>query len=359
MYLNNDFIKLGTIVVWEMAVLLGEFKTYLISGDKSFLIPTGGPAYRFVCYSKAFSFVLNAIKSSIIILLLFPFLHNLLGIKWSELLIILILSILIKILIHNLKWILLNSNMRFIPKIVNYILFFSLNYICFKYYRNLGLIKNNIFIWIVLIFLAFISFVVAGSRDIHWEKVIDREATQKAILMSFILQDVNGLGKITKKRSSIFTRGQMGFPFNPVGAIAVLFIKSFIRQKENISLFLQIIVISVLLLMSIPLLGIRLIAIFSVLALSCLFIRSLYMQFKGDLWLNLSPITYRDKIRGIQLGPSILVLVHATILYSIVFFEYLGMWCIPVASVVGFLTSHVYVKILFINVEAIIFRGYQ
>ncbi|MBM7615894.1 ABC transporter permease [Alkaliphilus hydrothermalis] len=343
------FTLLQIATVWAM--LKGTIKGYLKVADEIFLSPMNNTAKVFVGYSEGLSITVGLISWGIFVVLLY-ILNPILQLGRIQYFVVLyMIGVLIKLIYMNLKFILYQRYKSFWGKVMGKgvkSLYWGVSFAFVRgWFGESQVIMEYSLVGILsgVLLLATLIYV-KKKMQINWSSWIADESNERARMFSILMQDFSKDKYSSKKSTFPAFSGRKLEPFNPMGALLLLYFRMILRDSGNLLLILQVvggliapvfIIKEVLIVSTIHLIGAFLLSHFLV---------SFWEQLVKDVWVRSYPFTFKDKSWAFNLGP--LMLVIPIILFLIgLRIHFTGTNLHPVMELVGMLgvaTITIYLK---------------
>ena len=354
---GNWVIMLELAILW--AIASGTYRGFLKTADEVFLTPLNEHGKAFTSYSFRLSEVLSIFIWTLSSSALYFFMLSV-G-EWRiGFLQFWLLGFLLKLIYINASFVIyqiINRSTRILVKSLFYLIVWIGGYNYLKLWFLGGLSQ-----YIIITNFSILGIILVGTiylrnlRVISWNRWITDETNGRARNFSILL----GIPPIEKnsvkiKAKSLFN-GRRLLPFDEKGALLLIYYRMITRGKGNLALMLQLLGV---LLGAILILKDRLLVAISICLISILltdFLMSLWYNLKGNVWINLYPISKAKQHWAFQWGalaillPAFLILILVNIALNGAIFNPLldiiifSIWLLVLTQIKA---HFVYMKMLF------------
>ena len=295
---NIDYAFLASVVIALTSIF--PFRTFLKDADKLFLLPFEKNMEDYIKLGLRYSYFNRIILQIVLLIVLFPLFYKLNQQLVVSYIVMSVLALIHPILGLRLKWQWYRA--RLSQWILN-VLIFLINFI--TYYLVLG---NQLYFAILLtiIFFGMAYFIPKFKSQalFPWEQLISVEERHHTNYYKFVnmFTDVKHLKENAARRKYLdfLLPTPKGRRFNSHNMYLYLFVRSFVRGKDALSIILRLVIIALVLMiwLSHPLVSIIIGSLFMYIIL--LQMSQFYTQQAYGLWPQVWPVSDSEVIKGYE-----------------------------------------------------------
>lgn len=299
--------------------LLLFYNTRLVTTDLTFLTAGSWNARSFVYYSMVLQCFRESLATLFLVFLVYPFLLHLLSFKIPEAILLASLLSVWQIIWLNLTFVLRNKGEYLYLAIKWAARSLVLISVVLGAWRLQNYLHNNI-VWVLSIFIFALSFApIFLQQRWNWHMLVEEADKKRMSLISSLVMPPEKSRKYVKKPVLPIMTKQWSAGFSPEKISMELFIKIFLRRKNDIKLYRWMLIAASLLIHSGgPLLPRTLFYLFSVFLLHQFFKNS-QKDVDQRLWHRLAPVSQAWE-KGQKSAIYLLVSVSAALLLIPFFF---------------------------------------
>ncbi len=313
-----DYLLICTAIIILM-VVRGIPRTYLVRADLVHIFHNTRDFNRLWSYGQVISIMLKTLPFTLLLFLVFPFYHHIQGVSPAEWLLLSCWAVFIKLAVL----------------VLNGRLYFTLSKWGFRLAQGLSIMalwavwtrllptfleSNGTSLIGLLVSIGFCFLVVIILMcllpDAGWERVISREEScDMAIMRKFLGFAAQAEQKASKSGQARFWRGRLGIGFKKERVFSYFFIKYFLRNSSLWKLYGQIYLITLLLILTVPPMGVKMLLVGGALAVTALLTETVWKEHTGDLYLRMLPMQWTDLSHGIKLVFALLLLPYGMLIW--------------------------------------------
>lgn len=313
-----DYLPICTVLIILMAVR-GIPRTYLVRADLVHIFHNTRDFNRLLGYGQVISIILKTLPVILLLFLVFPFYHHIQGVSPADWLLLSCWAVFIKLAVLVLNGRLYSSlskwGFRLAQGLSIMALWAAWESSVHVFLESNGNNPTGLLVSIGFCFLVAIILIrllpVAG-----WERVIAREEScDMAIMRKFLGFAAQAEQKASKSGQARFWRGRLGIGFKKERVFSYFFIKYFLRNSSLWKLYGQIYLITLLLILTVPPMGVKMLLVGGALAVTALLTETVWKEHTGDLYLRMLPMQWTDLSGGIKLVFALLLLPYGILIW--------------------------------------------
>jgi len=327
-YISVGYMAMVPRMILVLSLISGNLNGYLKLADQVFLSPLNVDGKRFIKYSHALSSSIYALIWSFIWTNLYLYYRINFRATINIYFTVLVCGVILKLVILNFKFVLWNKQGKWKRRLYHtlfYSIVSSFIGLCLPILVQGYIPRSKLLIYISSsIILLIISQLLKNDVLIDWERLMNEETNKRVQNFTFLLKESSKEKKSSRRKTISIFNGRKILPFNQNGALLLLYFKMLQRGKGNLSLLVQIyfIILASTFLGGdiVTSSGVVQIKIFNIIGSVFVayivgdFLLSLWINLKEDIWFQIYPYTYKQKIRSIKLGPTIVLVVFLILL---------------------------------------------
>lgn len=281
--------------IFSFVVLYNPLQTFLKEPDQAFLIVKEKEMGEYFIWTLIYNYVVQlyavAIALAVVAPLYFQF-HPDRDVLLNALIVLVLLTV--KAWHIVLDWHFKQRDDQFFrrtEKLIRSLLTFLLFY-C--------LITLNYFVvygFIYIVYLNLLYFYAKRTTHLNWLRLIESDVERLALFYRFVslFAQVPHVKSRTSKRRALTHLVNSMTPFAGGKTYTYLYRLTFLRSGEYFSLFLRLTVLAILVIIFVPNVWLKLVLALLFMYMTNFQMQSLYYHHRLNVWLNLYPLSIRDK----------------------------------------------------------------
>lgn len=313
-----DYLLICTAIIILM-VVRGIPRTYLVRADLVHIFHNTRDFNRLLSYGQVISIMLKTLPFILILFLVFPFYHHIQGVSPADWLLLSCWAVFIKLAVLVLNGRLYFTLSKWGFRLAQGLSIMALWAVWTRLLPTfmesngtslIGLLASiGCSLLVVIIFMRLLP-------DAGWERVISREEScDMAIMRKFLGFAAQAEQKASRSGLARFWRGRLGIGFKKERVFSYFFIKYFLRNSILWKLYGQIYLITMLLILTVPPMGVKILLVGGALAVTALLTETVWKEHTGDLYLRMLPMQWTDLSGGIKLVFALLLLPYGMLIW--------------------------------------------